>query len=114
MVDCSDLETLLSDYADGIGNERTRRIVERHVQLCTRCRQRVRASYLVAQQLRRLPLLPAGVSSRVARFRRRLEARAGRDPSRLKRYPLFVSALLAGLLAGLLLAALLLLFSLGT
>lgn len=109
MVDCTDLETLLSDYADGIGNERTRRIVERHVQLCTRCRQRVRASYQLAQQLRRLPLLPAGVSSRVARFRRRLEARATGDPHGLKRAPLFVSALLAALL----LAALLLAF-LGT
>jgi anti-sigma factor RsiW len=98
MVDCTDLETLLSDYADGIGSERTRRIVERHVQLCTRCRRRVRASYQVAQQLRRLPLLPAGVSSRVTRFRRRLEARAMRDPRRLKRYSLFVSALLASLL----------------
>jgi anti-sigma factor RsiW len=110
MPDCTELELLLSDYADGIADERTRRIVERHVQLCSRCRQRVQAAYQVAQQLRRLPLLPAGVSSRVGRFRQRLEARAARDPLRLEQYPFFVSALLASVL---LLITLLALFYLG-
>jgi anti-sigma factor RsiW len=104
MPDCTELELLLSDYADGIADERTRRIVERHVQLCSRCRQRVQAAY------RRLPLLPAGVSSRVGRFRQRLEARAARDPLRLEQYPFFVSALLASVL---LLITLLALFYLG-
>jgi anti-sigma factor RsiW len=110
MVDCIDLEPFLSDYADGIADERTRRIVERHVQLCTRCQQRVQAAYQVAQQLRRLPLLPAGVSGRVTRFRRRLEDRAMRDPWRLEHYPFFVSALLASLI---LLITLLTLFYIG-
>jgi anti-sigma factor RsiW len=107
MLDCTDLETLLSDYADGIANERTRRIVERHVQLCTRCRQRVKASHQVAQQLRRLPLLPAGVSSRVARFRQRLEARATRDPLRLEPYLFCVALLLVSLVSLAVLLALL-------
>ncbi len=110
MLDCTDLEPLLSDYADGIADERTRRIVERHVQLCSRCRQRVQAAYQVAQQLRRLPLLPAGMSSRVARFRQRLEARSMRDPRRLEHYPFIVSALLASLV---LLITLLTLFYIG-
>ncbi|HEX6292433.1 MAG TPA: zf-HC2 domain-containing protein [Herpetosiphonaceae bacterium] len=98
MIDCTDLEPFLSDYADGIADERTRRIVERHVQLCSRCQQRVQAAHQVAQQLRRLPLLPAGMSSRVARFRRRLEQRAMHRPHRLEDYPFFVSALLASVL----------------
>lgn len=110
MVSCTDIEPLLSDYADGIADERARRIVERHVQLCSRCRQRVQAAHQVAQQLRRLPLLPAGVSSRAARFKRRMEARAMRDPRRLEHYPFFVSALLASLL---ILTMLLALFYLG-
>lgn len=110
MVSCTDIEPLLSDYADGIADERARRIVERHVQLCSRCQLRVQAAHQVAQQLRRLSLLPAGVSSRTARFRRRLEARAMHDPWRLEHYPFFVSALLASLL---ILITLLALFYLG-
>ncbi len=106
MLDCADLEPLLSDYADGVADERTRRIIERHVQLCSRCRQRVQAAHQIAQQLRRLPLLPSGVTSRVARFRRRLETRSMRDPWRLEHYPFFVSALLASLLLLLMLLAL--------
>jgi anti-sigma factor RsiW len=95
MIRCSDMEVLLSDYADGIADARTRRIVERHVQLCARCRQRVQVDHQFAQQLRRLSLLPPGVSSRVTRFRRRLEAHAQRDRRRLEDYPFFVSAFIA-------------------
>lgn len=110
MLDCTAIEHMLSDYADGIAGERARRIVERHVQLCSRCRQRVYAAHQVAQQLRRLPLLPAGVSSRANRFRQRLEARAMRNPRQLEHYPFVVSALLASLL---ILITLLTLFYLG-
>jgi|GEM_PF-5035363 len=98
MLSCADIEVLLSDYADGSTNPRTRRIVEQHVQLCERCRRRVQMSRQVALQLRRLPLLPTGVSSRVARFRRRLEAQTTKDRRRLEHYPFYVSVVLASLL----------------
>ena len=98
MLSCVDLEVLLSDYADGIADARTRRIVERHVQLCERCRERVQSAYQVAQQLRRLSLLPPGMSNRAARFRRRLEARATREQRRLEHYPFYVSAVLVAVL----------------
>ncbi|MDP9310961.1 MAG: zf-HC2 domain-containing protein [Chloroflexota bacterium] len=98
MIRCSDMDVLLSDYADGIADARTRRIVERHVQLCHRCRQRVQQDAELAQQLRRLSLLPAGVASRVGRFRRRLEKETEREWWRLEQYPFYVSALIATLL----------------
>lgn len=98
MIRCHHMEVLLSDYADGIADARTRRIVERHVQLCERCRRRVKADADLAQQLRRLSLLPPGVASRVARFRRRLESHAQRDWRRLEHYPFYVSAVIATIL----------------
>lgn len=98
MLNCADLEVLLSDYADGVADARTRRIVELHVQLCNRCRLRVQRARQVGLQLQRLPLLPPGISSRVGRFRRRLESRAVRDRWRLEHYPFYVSALLAAIL----------------
>jgi anti-sigma factor RsiW len=98
MMNCADLEVLLSDYADGAADARTRRIVERHVQLCDRCRLRVQRARQVGLQLQRLPLLPPGISSRVGRFRRRLEGRSARGRWRLEHYPFYVSALLAALL----------------
>lgn len=110
MISCADMEVLLSDYADGTADARTRRIVEQHVQLCERCRRRVQRAHQLAQQLRRLPLLPAGVSSRIARFRRRLDARAQHNFRRLEHYPFYVSVLLAVLL---IVIALLTIFYLG-
>lgn len=99
MISCANLEVLLSDYADGVADARTRRIVEQHVQLCDRCRQRLIRTRRLAQQLQRLSLLPPGISSRVGRFRRRLEARSvPRQRWRLEHYPFYVSALLAALL----------------
>lgn len=98
MLNCADLEVLLSDYADGVADARGRRMVEQHVQLCDRCRQRLRRARQVGQQLQRLPLLPPGISSRVGRFRRRLETRAVRSRWQLEHYPFYVSALLAALL----------------
>ena len=106
MLRCADLEVLLSDYADGVADARTRRIVEQHVQLCQRCRHRLGRARQVAQQLQRLPLLPPGLSSRVGRFRRRLEQHASTPaPWRLERYPFYVAALLAALLIVLALGA---------
>lgn len=110
MTSCADLEVLLSEYADGASDPRTRRIVERHVQICPRCRARVAAAARVSDQLRRLPLLPPGVATRVARFRRALEQQVGRDRRRLEQYPFYVSAILA---AALLLLTLLTIFYLG-
>lgn len=98
MLSCTDLEVLLSDYADGVADARARRIVELHVLLCDRCRLRLRRARQISLQLQRLPLLPAGISSRVGRFRRRLEARASRSRWQLEHYPFYVSALLAALL----------------
>lgn len=110
MIRCSDMEVLLSDYADGIADARTRRIVERHVQLCERCHRRLQADAQLAQQLRRLSLLPPGVASRVTRFRRRLENHVQRDWRRLEQYPFYVSALIATLLV---VVSLLLMFYVG-
>lgn len=110
MIRCVDMELLLSEYADGTADPRIRRIVEQHVQLCERCRRRLQIAYQLRQQLRRLPLLPAGVSSRVARFRRRLDEHAQHDRRRLEQYPFYVSALLATVLV---VVSLLLIFYLG-
>ena len=110
MIRCADLQVLLSDYADGIADARTRRIVERHVQLCHDCRRRVEADYQLAQQIRRLSLMPPGVSSRVARLRRRLDATTERDWRRLEDYPFYVSAIIA---TSLVVVALLTIFYLG-
>lgn len=98
MLNCADLEVLLSDYADGVADARARRMVERHVLLCDRCRLRLRRARQIGQQLQRLPLLPAGIASRVGRFRRRLETRATHSRWQLEHYPFYVSALLAALL----------------
>lgn len=70
---CAEIEPLLSDYADGIADERVRRIIERHIQLCRGCRDGVVAARLLGQQLMRLSLLPLGVHDRMPRLKRRLE-----------------------------------------
>ena len=95
MIRCDYMEVLLSDYADGSNEPRTRRIVELHVQLCARCQRRLNEAQQVAQQLRRLPLLPAGLSSRVARQRRRIEQANAIERHGLEQYPFYVAALLA-------------------
>lgn len=98
MLNCADLEVFLSDYADGVADARARRMVEQHVQLCDRCRQRVQRARQIGLQLQRLPLLPPGISSRAGRFRRRLESRMERGRWQLEHYPFYVSALLAAIL----------------
>ncbi|WP_052343817.1 anti-sigma factor family protein [Kallotenue papyrolyticum] len=75
MKSCDRLEVLLSEYADGSADPRTRRIVERHVQMCDRCRLRLEQAARVGRQLQRLTLLPPGIATRAPRLRRRLEAR---------------------------------------
>ena len=70
---CVEVEILLSAYADGDADERGRRIVERHIQLCPSCHDDALISRQVGQQLARLALLPMGVSDRVPRMRSRLE-----------------------------------------
>jgi anti-sigma factor RsiW len=110
MIRCADMEPLLADYADGTADERTRRIVERHIQLCDRCRSRLDRAVQVSGQLRRLPLLPAGVSSRMGRFRRRLDVRVEQGPRGLEHYPFYVSMILAALIT---IATLLTIFYLG-
>lgn len=105
MISCTDMELLLSDYADGIADARTRRIVEQHVQLCARCRRRLVAAQQIAQQLRRLPLMPTGLSSRVARQRRHVEQALMQERRGLEQYPFYVSAILAAILVTLALLA---------
>jgi anti-sigma factor RsiW len=75
---CAELEESIVDYADGLADERGRRIVERHIQRCADCRERVLRIRQLAQQLRRLTLLPAGVQERVPRLRVELEQRLSR------------------------------------
>ena len=70
---CAEIEPYLSDYADGIADERGRRIVERHIQLCRACRDGVLLARQLGQQLFRLSLLPLGISDRTPRLQRRLE-----------------------------------------
>ena len=77
---CIRVEPLLSDYADGIADERGRRIVERHLQLCRPCYDGVLVARQLGQQLMRLSLLPIGVSDRTPRLRRRLEQKLLKRP----------------------------------
>lgn len=91
---CIEIEPLLSDYADGIADERGRRIVERHIQLCRHCLDGVLMARQLGQQLMRLSLLPLGVSDRAARMRGRLERKIARQP-RFDRGMLVMRAMLA-------------------
>lgn len=91
---CIELTSLLSDYADGIADERGRRIVERHIQLCRPCHDGVLLARRLGQQLMRLSLLPLGVADRTPRMRRRLEQKLLQTP-RLDRGWLIARALLA-------------------
>ena len=72
---CAEIEDIVTDYADGLADERARRIAERHIQLCTDCHERVLITRQLAQQLRRLTLLPPGIQERVPRLRRDVEQR---------------------------------------
>ena len=72
---CAEIEPLLSDYADGLADERVRRIVEQHIQLCHACREDVLLARQLGQQLMRLALLPLGLADRAPRLRQRLEQR---------------------------------------
>lgn len=110
MIRCTDMEPLLSEYADRTTDERIRKIVERHIQLCDRCRTRLARAEQVSEHLQRLPLLPPGVASRMGRFRRRLDARAAQGPRGLEHYPFYVSMVLAALIT---IATLLTIFYLG-
>ena len=80
---CAEVEELIVDYADSLADERGRRIVERHVQCCEQCHARVVHTRQLAQQLRRLTLLPPGIQERAPRLRRELERRLSR------RFPFF-------------------------
>ncbi len=82
---CAEIGPILSDYADGIADERGRRIVERHIQLCSACRDSMLVARQLGQQLKRLPLLPSGVNARAPSMRRRLEHKLAR--SRRRRFP---------------------------
>ena len=75
---CAEIELLLSDYADGLADERGRRIIERHMQLCRSCREGAILARQLGQQLLRLSLLPLGVADRVPRLRQRLEQKLTR------------------------------------
>lgn len=75
---CLEIDDLIADYADGLADERGRRIAERHMQCCEACRERVLRTRQLAQQLRRLTLLPAGIQERVPRLRSELERRLNR------------------------------------
>ena len=75
---CAEIELLLSDYVDGAADERGRRIVERHMQLCRTCREGAILARRLGQQLLRLSLLPLGIGDRVPRLRQRLERKLSR------------------------------------
>lgn len=101
---CTNLGLLLGEYADGYVDERGRRIVERHLSVCYRCRVDAMITHRLAQQLSRLPLLPIGVIERIPSFHRRIEHRMSSgfhlpgNPSLLRGlYVLLLAALLASL-----------------
>ena len=94
---CVEIESLLSDYADGLGGDRERRIVERHLQLCNDCRQGVLLARRLGHQLTRLSLLPIGVLDRAPRMRARLEQEL-RHGRRRRRHAVATRAILALLL----------------
>ena len=75
---CAEVEDLIVDYADGLADERGRRIAERHIQCCESCRERVLRVRRLGQQLRRLTLLPPGIQERIPRLRLDLERRLSR------------------------------------
>jgi anti-sigma factor RsiW len=75
---CAEVENLIIDYADGQADERGRRIAERHILRCEHCRERVHLTRQLAQQIRRLTLLPPGIQERVPRLRLELERRLSR------------------------------------
>ena len=91
---CVEIESLLSDYADGLGGDRERRIVERHLQLCEDCRQGALLARRLGQQLTRLSLLPIGVLDRTPRMRARLEQELGHGRRR-RRQAVVARAILA-------------------
>ncbi|HSH79325.1 MAG TPA: zf-HC2 domain-containing protein [Herpetosiphonaceae bacterium] len=97
---CVEIESLLSDYADGLGGDRDRRIVERHLQLCEDCRQGVLLARRLGQQLTRLSLLPIGVLDRAPRMRARLEQELRRG--RRRRTNTVATRALLALIVGLL------------
>lgn len=87
---CAELGVLLGDYADGVADERARRIVDRHIQLCTSCRQELLLSFQIAQQLRRMPLLPETVAVRLPRMERQIQGRLLARARTRRRRPLLV------------------------
>ncbi|GAC1386516.1 MAG: hypothetical protein NVS4B8_02270 [Herpetosiphon sp.] len=93
MIRCSEVRLLLSDYADGETDERGRRIVERHVQLCQSCRSDVLALRMVGLHIERLSLLPVGISARLPRFQRALESQLVARQRARQRVPWILLAL---------------------
>lgn len=98
---CANLGLLLGEYADGYADERGRRIVERHLSVCNRCRGDAMVTHRLAQQLRRLPLLPIGVIERIPSLHRRIEHRMN-SGIHLPGHPSLLRALYVVLLAALL------------
>jgi anti-sigma factor RsiW len=96
---CTELTWLLGEYADGAADERGRRIVERHIQLCQACRDAVYVTRQLGQQLLRLPLLPLGVAERIPRILRHTEQRMRRSPVTI--HPVAARAVWLALIAAL-------------
>ncbi len=75
---CTNIGVMLGEYADGYADERNRRIVEHHIQLCQTCRTTVLTTHQLGEQLFRLSLLPMGVFDRVPSIRRRIDFQLAR------------------------------------
>jgi anti-sigma factor RsiW len=102
---CVNVESFLSDYADGISDDRGRRIVERHIQLCHACHDHVLLARQLGQQLMRLSLLPLGINDRLPRMRGTLEQKLVQRPVLSRGLPVMraMLALIVGVLGLLLL-----------
>lgn len=95
---CDLVQVLLGDYADDVADERGRRIVERHIQLCTTCRSDLVLLQRLSLQLRRLALLPLGVTARMPRYQHELERLLLMHEQTRRRRPLMATAVLLVLL----------------
>ena len=98
---CAELVPLLTNYANGRADERGRRIIERHIQLCDRCRERIIQTGHLGQQLSRLSLLPSSLVDRLPRLRRDLELRLARR-AKVSTYAMYALAVLLLTLVGIL------------
>ena len=95
---CDLVEVLLGDYADNVADERGRRIVERHLQLCTECRTDLVLLQGLAHKLRRIALLPLGVATRMPKYQHELDRLLLSREQARRRRPLVAVAVLLVLL----------------